>query len=78
MEKATEEHWREPSVQILILKYLATSPREMFGFITFGAICRSSLALGHSESYRGLYVLNGDRSPTSQRWPNGSVKPPCR
>jgi hypothetical protein len=21
---------------------------------------------------------SGDRSPTDQRWPNGSVKPPCR
>jgi len=78
MEKTTEDHWREPSEQILTLKYLATEPREMFGPGTFGAVCRSSLALGRIESYRGLYVLNGDRSPTSHIWPNGSVKPPCR
>ena len=25
----------------------------------------------------GANVMRGDRSPTDQRWPYGSVKPPC-
>jgi hypothetical protein len=28
--------------------------------------------------YCRSYVPSGDLSPTSHRWPNGSMKPPCR
>ncbi len=30
------------------------------------------------DRYRRLCARSGERSPTSQRWPNGSRKPPCR
>ena len=34
--------------------------------------------VGGLRRYRGSYVPCGDLSPTSHRWPNGSMKPPCR